>query len=342
MTPPDAAHLLRRPSAELPDFVGPYRVLRPCPRREGEALACVVWDPAAQRHAVLQASGAATGTERAAWTELLRADVAASARVGHPGVIRAFDVGEHDAVGPYLVREFVHGPSLRALPTEDLDLEAALCMLIQAAHALSAADAAGVAPRPVRLEDLFVTRDGQVKVSVLGRPHLAPPAPATRTSDLARAGLELLTGQNTFPREPRIPSILDKGLQGAFVRMLGPASRRVELELIRFVQVLVAEAPLDDEIRSQLLDLSDRSGPIVADARVAAWARSVWRHDEPYLTIVTDEGDRQAAGEVLLAEPVGDPGDDLDVVLGEPTAVHELAAGPRAASPARPAHRHLG
>lgn len=322
------------PSPAPPQRIGPYRVLRPCPTRGGDEVAFVVWDTVGQRHAVLQSSGDLDAQRRAARTEQIRADVAITTRLRHPGVIQFYGFGEDEAAGPYLVREFVRGPSLRSLPTADLDLHAALAIVIQASHALTAADAAGVAPRAVRLEHLFVTRSGQVKVSLLGRPHLPPATRGTRTADVARAALELLTGQDSFPREPRIPAILDAGLKGAFERVLGPPERRVHLDLMQFVRVLVAEAPLGPDLRSELLELSDLSAPIVEDQSVAAWARSVWRHDVPYLTVVSEDGEGEP--EVLYAEPVPAPDDAVEIVVLEPEAAAPRIAGAIAAPP-RPA-----
>ncbi|MBI5070748.1 MAG: PEGA domain-containing protein [Deltaproteobacteria bacterium] len=291
--------------AEAGSTIGGYRVLRPCPVGEQDEPCFLVWDPASRQQAVLQTHPSTPPEGRKILLARLQNDADVSAALAHPGVVRVLGVGTDPVSGPFLVREFVDGPSLRALPHMEVDLQAALSILIQAAHALVAADAAAVAPRNLRLEHLFITRSGQVKVTVFGRPHITPPAPATSAYDLARVGLELITGQDPFPAgeaqgAPRIPVALDKGLTSAFTRALSPSPESRFPGLIPFVQVLVAEAPLSEEIRAELLELSDRTDPILGEACVAAWARDVWREGQvPTSTPVPE----QPAGLPLASPP---------------------------------------
>ncbi|HTV21720.1 MAG TPA: serine/threonine-protein kinase [Polyangiaceae bacterium] len=90
-----------------------------------------------------------------------------AARIRSEHVAKVLDVGELDALGPFIVMEYLEGKSLadlidaRALDRQaPLPVERAVEYLLQACEALAAAHAIGVIHRDVKPDNLFVTRHG--------------------------------------------------------------------------------------------------------------------------------------------------------------------------------------
>ena len=92
---------------------------------------------------------------------LLR-EARATARVGHPSIVRAFDFGETEAGEPFLVMELLEGTSLadcldrrgRMSPIE------AVQMLLPIAAGLAAAHARGIVHRDIKPENIIIVPDG--------------------------------------------------------------------------------------------------------------------------------------------------------------------------------------
>jgi eukaryotic-like serine/threonine-protein kinase len=92
---------------------------------------------------------------------LLR-EARATARVGHPSIVRAFDFGETEAGEPFLVMELLEGTSLadwldrkgRMSPIQ------AVQMLLPIAAGLAAAHARGIVHRDIKPENILIVPDG--------------------------------------------------------------------------------------------------------------------------------------------------------------------------------------
>ena len=93
-----------------------------------------------------------------------------AARVDHPSVVRVFALGETADGRPYLLMELLRGRDLRAELAHRGPLPAAraLDLVAQALDGLAAAHAAGVIHRDVKLENLFLTDEGTLKVLDFG------------------------------------------------------------------------------------------------------------------------------------------------------------------------------
>ena len=172
--------------------------------------------------AVKVLAAALAGDGRAA--ERLRREARAAARLEHPNIARALDLGEQDG-RPYLVMELLEGESLAAridrpgpmAPAEAARVVAAVADALQAAHS------AGVVHRDVKPGNVFLTAGGEVKVLDFGiasaagdaglttgdllgtAAYLAPERalgrPATPAADLYSLGVvlyELLAGRRPF------------------------------------------------------------------------------------------------------------------------------------------------
>jgi ATP-dependent Clp protease ATP-binding subunit ClpC len=90
--------------------------------------------------------------------------VEALARVDHPGVVKALDLGRTPDGKPYLVMDFVEGTSLRALlRPEGMELERVAHILRQAGQALSAAHDKGVIHCDLKPENIMVQTYGEAE-----------------------------------------------------------------------------------------------------------------------------------------------------------------------------------
>jgi serine/threonine-protein kinase len=99
----------------------------------------------------------------------------------HPHVAQVFDYGPGGAdCPPYLVMEFVDGPSLAdVLAADAIGPAVALDVIAQTAAGLSAAHRAGLVHRDVKPGNILIGPGGQVKVTDFGIAHAAGQAPVT-------------------------------------------------------------------------------------------------------------------------------------------------------------------
>jgi eukaryotic-like serine/threonine-protein kinase len=99
----------------------------------------------------------------------------------HPHVAQVFDYGPGGAdCPPYLVMEFVDGPSLAdILAVDSVEPALALDVVAQTADGLSAAHRAGLVHRDVKPGNILIGPGGQVKVTDFGIAHAAGQAPVT-------------------------------------------------------------------------------------------------------------------------------------------------------------------
>jgi Tol biopolymer transport system component len=134
----------------------------------------------------------------------------AVAALNHPGVVVLHDVGEADGIA-FIVTELLEGETLR----ERLHRGAASPGLVAdwgatAAEALAAAHDRGIVHRDVKPENLFLTRDGRLKVLDFG---------------LAR---ELPVGAGPGEDDPTLPSPTRAGLVLGTLGYLSPEQARGE------------------------------------------------------------------------------------------------------------------
>ncbi len=118
--------------------------------------------------------------------ERFRAEARHAGALSHPGIAQVYDYGEAEPPSPpFLVMEFVDGPSLAGLlDGGPLDPADAMDVLAQVAAGLAAAHAAGLVHRDIKLANLLVAPDGQVKITDFGIAHAAGSAQLTRTGTM--------------------------------------------------------------------------------------------------------------------------------------------------------------
>src|ERR1700749_4117526 len=132
----------------------------------------------------------------------------AVAALNHPNILAIYDVGARDD-SPYLVSELLEGESLRAvLEASPLPQRKAVEYAVQIANGLAAAHDKGIVHRDLKPHNLFVCRDGRVKILDFGLAKLSPKVTpgvdgATLTSDQTAAGVVMGPASYMAPEQVR-------------------------------------------------------------------------------------------------------------------------------------------
>ena len=98
------------------------------------------------------------GLDRELLTVRLKQEARAAAKLGHPAIVRIFDVGESEFGDPFIVMELLTGQSLASLLSKEGRLAAVrtLQLLLPVADALSAAHAKGIIHRDLKPDNVFI------------------------------------------------------------------------------------------------------------------------------------------------------------------------------------------
>ncbi|HVI07500.1 MAG TPA: protein kinase [Candidatus Binatia bacterium] len=96
----------------------------------------------------------------------------AAGRLSHPGIVTIYDVGEEpDTRSPYIVMEYVSGPSLEKMISgscQTLAVDTALQLALELAEALDCAHGQGVIHRDLKPSNILMTQDGRAKIADFG------------------------------------------------------------------------------------------------------------------------------------------------------------------------------
>lgn len=233
----------------------------------------------------------------------MKHEAKAAGAISHPNLVTLHDMGEDDAVGVFLVFEYVEGPTLRA-QTEDEPLDArkiaALARGIGAV--LDLAHARGVIHRDVKPENILLSPTGPklsdfgiarlpdstltTAGSILGTPaYCAPEALALGTfsaaSDqfsFAATLFEAIAGSRAFPGEDAlaVASTITSGEPAPLANPTGSSSlRKAELALRRGLSKEAKErfsscSALAEAVSVPLLEHAERSPGASTSARPPA------------------------------------------------------------------------
>src|SRR5262245_26344513 len=93
--------------------------------------------------------------------EKFRQEIEVMARINHPGVVGALDVGALPGGGVYLVMQYIQGPSLRdVIPAGGMDLARAGALIRQLGQALAAVHEHNVIHRDLKPENVLLQQSG--------------------------------------------------------------------------------------------------------------------------------------------------------------------------------------
>jgi serine/threonine protein kinase len=112
-----------------------------------------------------------------------RSEAQLSAQLSDANIARVYDFNDAGGEGsPYLVMEFVDGPTLaQILHAGPLPAARAMDVVAQAAAGLHAAHAAGLVHRDIKPSNIMVAPGNVVKITDFGLSHTLASAPITRT-----------------------------------------------------------------------------------------------------------------------------------------------------------------
>ncbi len=106
----------------------------------------------------------------------------ATAALNHPNILAVYDIGREDGC-PYIVSELLEGESLGdKLRAGRLPVRRAIDYALQVVRGLAAAHERGILHRDLKPGNIFVTRDGRVKILDFGLAKLILPEPETTGS----------------------------------------------------------------------------------------------------------------------------------------------------------------
>ena len=139
-------------------------------------------------------SGYATDSER---LRRFEQEARATAALNHPNILAVFDIGSQDNTS-YIVSELLEGETLRArLAGGPLPVRKAVDYALQIIRGLAAAHDQGIFHRDLKPDNIFITRDGHVKILDFGLAKLTMPEMGVPGSS-AEATLDSVTGRGVL------------------------------------------------------------------------------------------------------------------------------------------------
>ena len=119
----------------------------------------------------------------------------AASALNHPNILVIHDVGTENG-SPYMVTELLQGETLRQrLDTTTIPPRKAIDYALQIARGLAAAHDRGIIHRDLKPQNLFITRDGQLKILDFGLAKLMQPAiPLQAEAPTMLAGADTASG----------------------------------------------------------------------------------------------------------------------------------------------------
>jgi serine/threonine protein kinase/Tol biopolymer transport system component len=163
-------------------------------------------DPRLDRDVAIKLISDAVATD-ASRMQRFEQEARAAGQLSHPNIVAVFDVGRH-AGAPYIVSELLEGESLRSrLLGGALPPRRAIDYARQIAEGLAAAHERNIVHRDVKPDNLFITKDGRIKILDFGIAKLTRPsddsARHTGFPTETEAGLVVGTASYMSPEQVR-------------------------------------------------------------------------------------------------------------------------------------------
>src|SRR6266478_8576728 len=173
--------------------LGPYEILAPL-GAGGMGEVYRARDPSLKRDVAIKVLPAywSRDPDRLRRFEL---EAQAAAAMNHPNIVSIFHVGEH-AGAPFIVTELLHGETLRdRLRRGPMRLREVLETGVNIARGLAAAHDAGIVHRDLKSENVFVTKEGRVKILDFGLAKLTQSQAASADGPTVTFRQETTPGQ---------------------------------------------------------------------------------------------------------------------------------------------------
>jgi serine/threonine-protein kinase len=150
-------------------------------------------------------------TDREALSVRLQLEARAAARLGHPAIVRVFDIGQTDRDDPFIVMELLEGESLAAKLDRQQRLSSieALQILLPIADALRAAHAKGIVHRDIKPDNVFIAVEGDVVQPKLVDFGIAKLEQASGASQLTQHGVVVGSPDYMSPEQARGDTVID-------------------------------------------------------------------------------------------------------------------------------------
>src|SRR3989441_5589397 len=111
-------------------------------------------------------------------------EACAAGALNHPNILIVHDIGTHDG-SPYVVSELLEGETLRGrMGGAAQPQRKAIDYALQIAHGLAAAHEKGIVHRDLKPDNIFVTKDGRVKILDFGIAKLTQVEGAEAQTDI--------------------------------------------------------------------------------------------------------------------------------------------------------------
>lgn len=153
----------------IPEKIGRYPVLRVL---GAGAMGCVYLarDTELDRDVAIKTVRVQDGADAEGFSVRFRNEARAVGRLRHRSIVAVYDVGTDPELGPYLVMEYVEGPTLKEILRTRGPLSPAQMVALaeQVGEALAAAHAEGIIHRDLKPDNLLVGKDGVVRLADFG------------------------------------------------------------------------------------------------------------------------------------------------------------------------------
>lgn len=129
----------------------------------------------------------------------------AAAALNHPNILSVYQMGNHDGI-PYIVSELLEGKTLgETVRRGPLPLRQAIEYGVQIARGLAAAHEKGVVHRDLKPDNIFVTKDGRIKILDFGLAKVIPTGqtPTGLATTITRLGVAMGTVGYMSPEQVR-------------------------------------------------------------------------------------------------------------------------------------------
>ncbi len=264
-------------SADIPNRVGPYRVLRILGRGGmGSVYLATRDDDTFKRRVAIKVIRKGMDTEDALKRFAIERQVVTS--LNHPNIARVFDAGETEDGRPYVVMEYIEGQPFDVFcDKQRLNTEERLKLFMKVCAAVHTAHQNGVVHRDLKPSNILVTPEGEPKLLDFGIAKLLNPEMAAVTV-VTGPELRVMTPEYASPEQctgDSITTASDVYSLGVMLYEVLTGKRpytfktRVREEVVRVVQEEEPSAPSTAITRAEQVVADDGTAKTLSPEQLA-------------------------------------------------------------------------